>query len=133
MSEKDSPPTVAGAAPELPRHRSGWTHRIPSWPINAIGTPELGKLNEPPRRLPSDPFSFSRNVLLSRNVMSERHTAQSSAPQSSNKTLLSARISSVSKDSAKRLRTLLTTKCKHHAKRSVNTYVLESIQIKARR
>jgi hypothetical protein len=112
-------------------------HRIPSWPINAIGTPELSKLKEPPRGLSSDPFSFSRNVLPSHNVMSERRSAQSGAPESSDKTLLSARIPSVSGDSTKRrdilLRTLLTTKCKHHAKRSVNTYVLESIQIKARR
>ena len=42
---EDSPPTVAGAAPELLSHRNGATHRIPSWPINAISTPELMLLN----------------------------------------------------------------------------------------
>ena len=38
---RDSPPTVAGAAPDLPCRRNGAAHRIPSWPINVIGTPEL--------------------------------------------------------------------------------------------
>jgi len=37
--KKDSPPTVAGAAPDLTRHRNGGSHRIPFWPINATGAP----------------------------------------------------------------------------------------------
>jgi hypothetical protein len=46
MSEKGSPPTVAGAAPALPCRRNGAAHRIPFWPINATGAPELNELNE---------------------------------------------------------------------------------------
>jgi len=38
--KKDSPPTVAGAAPDLPRHRNGEAHRIPFWPVDATGAPE---------------------------------------------------------------------------------------------
>jgi hypothetical protein len=41
-----SPPTVAGAAPELPCRRNDSAHRIPSWLTNAISTPKLHKLKD---------------------------------------------------------------------------------------
>jgi len=37
--EKGSPPTVAGAAPELTAVHARPSHRIPFWPFNANGAP----------------------------------------------------------------------------------------------
>jgi hypothetical protein len=45
MSEKDSPPTVAGAAPDC-RAVETATDRIPFWLTNAISAPELRELEE---------------------------------------------------------------------------------------
>jgi hypothetical protein len=68
ISENGSPPTVAGAAPDLLCRRNDSAHRIPSWLTNAISTPELRGLNEPFWRLSSNPFHFCRRLLRSRNV-----------------------------------------------------------------
>jgi hypothetical protein len=41
----------------LLRRRNGAAHRIPSWPINATGTPELAQLKEGAPLLSSNLFS----------------------------------------------------------------------------
>jgi hypothetical protein len=47
----------------LARHRNGETHRIPSWPINAIGAPELAELNERTLFVSSRSCEFRRKLL----------------------------------------------------------------------
>jgi hypothetical protein len=90
IREKDSSPTVAGAAPELSCRQTGETHRIPSWPINGTGAPELPELNEPFRRVSSNPVSFCRKVLHSRNATSAQSGERNFAAPPSKKTLSNA-------------------------------------------
>jgi hypothetical protein len=46
----------------LARRNSGETHRIPSWPTNAVSTPELPKLKWRTLSESSRRFSFCRRV-----------------------------------------------------------------------
>jgi len=50
-------------------------HRIPSWPINAIGTPELHELNKRRRACQASDLIFQK-VLRRRHVSANRNQIQ---------------------------------------------------------
>ena len=62
--EKGSPPTVAGAAPDLTGRTRGKSDRIPFWPFDANGAPERIQLENLRTSLSTEPADRNRNESL---------------------------------------------------------------------